>query len=71
MTKELGFFYVAFLTVRLYIQLGRFIIFQVALTTLYHQVPSNFMLVLKKVTSEPLEHCEFFDPQGHSWRSPY
>ena len=26
---------------------------------------------LKKVTSEPLEHCEFVDHQGHSLRSPY
>ena len=25
----------------------------------------------KKVTSEPLEHCDFVDPQGRSWRSPY
>ena len=25
----------------------------------------------KKVTSEPLEHCDFVDPKSHSWRSPY
>ena len=25
----------------------------------------------QKVTSEPLEHRNFVDPQGHSWRSPY
>ena len=29
------------------------------------------MLVFKNVTSEPLEHCDFVDPQGRSWRSPY
>ena len=31
----------------------------------------NFYVVSQKVTSEPLEHCDFVDPQGHSWRSPY
>ena len=25
----------------------------------------------KKVMSEPLEHCDFVDPQRFSWRSPY
>ena len=25
----------------------------------------------KKVTSEPLEHCDFVDSQGRSWISPY
>ena len=29
------------------------------------------MLVFKKVKSEPLENCDFVDPQCHSWRSPY
>ena len=24
----------------------------------------------KRVTYEPLEHCDFVDPQGHSWISP-
>ena len=24
----------------------------------------------QKVTSEPLEHCDFVEPQGQSWRSP-
>ena len=24
-----------------------------------------------KIISERLEHCDFFDPQGRSWRSPY
>ena len=45
MSKELGLFYVALLTVKLYIQLGQFIIAQVTLLTLYHQVPSNFILI--------------------------
>ena len=31
----------------------------------------KFYIGFKKVTSEPLEHCNFVDPQGHSWRSPY
>ena len=47
MPKELGLFYVAFLTVRLYIKLDQFIIIQVTLPTLYHQVPSNLILVFK------------------------
>ena len=25
----------------------------------------------QKNMSEPLEHCDFVDPQGRSWRSPY
>ena len=25
----------------------------------------------KKVAYEPLENCDFVDPQGHSWRSTY
>ena len=47
--KELGLFYVAFLTVQLYIQLDQFIIFRVTLPTLYHQVPSSFILVFKRL----------------------
>ena len=31
----------------------------------------KFYIGIKKVTSEPLEHCDFVDPQGRSWRSPY
>ena len=27
--------------------------------------------LFKNVTSEPLEHCDFVDTQGRSWRSPY
>ena len=49
MPKELGLFYVAFLTVQLYIQLEQFISVQVTLPTLYHQMPSNFMLLKKNL----------------------
>ena len=31
----------------------------------------KFYIGFKKFTSEPLEHCDFVDPQGRSWRSPY
>ena len=31
----------------------------------------KFYIGFKKVTSEPLEHCDFVEPQGSSWRSPY
>ena len=31
----------------------------------------KFYMCFKKFTSEPLEHCDFVDPQGRSWRSPY
>ena len=31
----------------------------------------KFYIGFKKVTSENLEHFDFFDPQGHSWRAPY
>ena len=34
-------------------------------------MPSSFILVFKKVAYEPFEHCDFVDPQGRSWRSPY
>ena len=47
MPKELGLFYVDFLTVPFYIQWDQFIIFQVTFKTPYHQVPSNFMLGFK------------------------
>ena len=49
MPKELRLFYFAFLTVWLYILLKQFIIFQVNLPTLYHQVPSSFILVFKRL----------------------
>ena len=71
MPNELVLFYVVFLTVPLYIQWEQFIIVQVTLTTPSHWLPSNFMLVFKKVKSEPLEHCDFFDTQDHSWGSSY
>ena len=31
----------------------------------------KFYIGFKKVTSEPLEHFDFVDPQGSSWISPY
>ena len=31
----------------------------------------KFYIAFKKVTYEPLENCDFFDPQDRSWRSPY
>ena len=31
----------------------------------------KFYVGFLKVTSKPLEHCEFVDPQGCSWKSPY
>ena len=31
----------------------------------------KFYIGFKKVTSETLEHCDFVEPQGCSWRSPY
>ena len=31
----------------------------------------KFYISFKNVTSEPLEHCDFVDPQYCSWRSPY
>ena len=31
----------------------------------------KFCIGSKKVTSEPLEHFDFVEPQGRSWRSPY
>ena len=33
--------------------------------------PLKFYVGFQKVTSEPLEHCDFVDRQGCSWRSPY
>ena len=71
MPKALGLFYAAFLNVLLCIQSDQFIIFQVILPTIYHQVPSSFIFVLKYVTSETLEHCDFVDSQLRSWGSPH
>ena len=31
----------------------------------------KFYFVSQKVTSEPIEHCDYVDPQGRSWRSSY
>ena len=71
MPKELGLFYFIFLTAPLYIQWDQFIIIQVTLPTTSNQVPSNIMFVLQNVSSEPIEHCDFVDPQGHFGRPPY
>ena len=55
-----------FITFQLYIRCDQFIIVQATLPTPYHQFPLNFILVFKKVASEPLDHCGFVDPQGCS-----
>ena len=47
--KELGLFYVAYITVILYIQWDQFIKFRVSLPKTSHQVPSNFMLFFKRL----------------------
>ena len=31
----------------------------------------KFYVGIQKVESEPLKHCDFFDPQTSSWVSPY
>ena len=31
----------------------------------------KFYVVSQKVTPEPLEHCDFIDPQSRFWKSPY
>ena len=64
-------FYIVFLTIRLYIQSDQFKYFPdqpsntISLGTLKICVGS------KNVTSKSIEHCDFFDTQGRSWRSPY
>ena len=63
MPKELVLFYVAFLTVRIYINLDHFIIVQVNLPTLYHQVPSSFILVFKRLHPNLLNIVTFFTIQ--------
>ena len=40
----------------------------------YNTISSSVLkcyVSFKKVTSEPLENCDFVYPQVHSWRSPY
>ena len=49
MPKLLGLFYVVFITFPLYIQWGQFTIFRVTLSTQYHQLPSNYILVFKSL----------------------
>ena len=31
----------------------------------------TFYIGFQKVISEPIEHCDFLDPQGSYWRSTY
>ena len=69
MPKELELFNVVLLNVELYIQWDQFIIVQVTFTKPYHWVPSNFMLFFQNFISETIEHCDFVDPKGCSWRS--
>ena len=60
MPKELGLFYVAPPNIWLYIQLDYFIISQFTLTTLSHQVPSNFILMLKRLNVNLLNIVTFW-----------
>ena len=60
MPKGLGLFYVALLTVPLYIKWDQFIIAQFILPTPYHQ-PISIYVGFQKVVSEPLEHCDLPD----------
>ena len=60
MPKELGLFHVAFLNVPLYIQWDHFIIVQVTLPTPSHRVPSNVMVVFKKLHINLLEILVLF-----------
>ena len=50
----MGLFYVAFLTVPVYIQWDKFIIVQVNLSTPYHHVTSNCMFGFKSLHMNPL-----------------
>ena len=70
MPKYLVLFYVDFQTIPLYIRWDQFITVQFNLPTPSNQVPSN-CFGLQSVTSKPLEHCDFFEHQGSSWRLPY
>ena len=54
-TKEFGLFYVAFLTVPLFIQRYQFIIVKVNLPTPSNHVPSDFMLDFKRLRLNILE----------------
>ena len=71
MPKESGLFDIVFLPAPLYIQWYQFIILQITLPIPSHLVPSNVLMVFKKVTYEPLEHCGFDYPQDISWRTPH
>ena len=56
-----------------------FVIYSVAEFYYFPGHPSNiissvalkFYVGFQDVTFEPLEHCDFIDPQARSWRSPY
>ena len=61
MPEELGLSFVAFLTVPLYVQWDRFIIAQVTLPTPSHQVPSNFMLVFRRLNLNLLNIVTFLN----------
>ena len=54
MPKELGLFYVIFLTVPLYIRWDQFFIVQVTLPTPSYSMPSNFILFSKRLHLNPL-----------------
>ena len=62
MLKELGLSYIDFLIVPLFIHWDQFIIVQVALPTPYHEVPSNSMLVFKRLPLNLLNIVIFFNP---------
>ena len=47
--QVIGIFFVIFVTVTLYIRCDQFIIFQVTLPTPSYRMPSNLMLILKKL----------------------
>ena len=67
MPNELGLFYVALLTVPLYIQWDQLIIVEITLPTPSYQVTSNFMLDLKRLRLNLLNILTLVDPQGHSY----
>ena len=55
MPKQLGLFYIVLITVPLYMHWDHFNIVQVALPTPSHQVPSNFIFILKMLHINLLE----------------
>ena len=72
MPKELTLFYVTFLNVLLYIYpFGTVYYFPGHPSNTISSGALKFYIGFKKVTSEPLENCNFVDPQDRSWRSLY